>query len=119
MYIQFWVFFSTFDPFFDQVPTSEMAGKIFTHQNGDENAQSARELASKKSCVRLSCVRHRSDIELASVTGLRVYCPTTPYHDYPIITRELRKRVQMSRLDPFFRVVSVFFFSNRTIIDSN
>ena len=38
----------------------------------DENAQSARELASKKSCVRLSCVRHRSDIELASVTGLRV-----------------------------------------------
>ena len=38
-----------------------MAGKNFTRQNGDENAQSARELASKKSCVRLSCVRHRSD----------------------------------------------------------
>ena len=38
-----------------------MAEKIFTRQNGDENAQSARELASKKSCVRFSCVRHRSD----------------------------------------------------------
>ena len=29
------MFFSTFDPFFDQVPTSEMAGKFFTRQNDD------------------------------------------------------------------------------------
>ena len=34
-------------PFFDEVSTSEMAGKFFTRQNGDENAQSARELASE------------------------------------------------------------------------
>ena len=60
-YTQFYVFFSTLKPFFDEVSTSELAGKIFTRQNSDENAQSARELASEKSCVRLSCVRHRSD----------------------------------------------------------
>ena len=38
------------------------------------------------------------------------HCPTTPYHDYPIITRELRKRVQTSRLDPFFLCGKCFFF---------
>jgi hypothetical protein len=51
------VFFSTLKPFFDEVSTSELAAR----QNSDENAQSARELASEKSCVRLSCVCHRSD----------------------------------------------------------
>jgi hypothetical protein len=55
------MFFSTLKPFFDEVSTSELAGKFFTRQNSDENAQSARELASEKSCVRLSCVCHRGD----------------------------------------------------------
>jgi hypothetical protein len=34
-------------PFFDEVTTSGLAGKNRTRQKGDENAQSARELASK------------------------------------------------------------------------
>ena len=55
------MFFPTLKAFFDEVSTSELAGKIFTRQNSDENAQSARELASEESCVRLSFVRHRSD----------------------------------------------------------
>ena len=69
----FFLFFLLF-PFGDTHP---IGGKT------DENAQSARELASKKSCVRLSCVRHRSDIELASVTGLRVYVVCGLFHITP------------------------------------
>ena len=47
MYIQKKIFFLTLKPFFDEVSTSGLAGKIFTRQNSDENAQSARELASE------------------------------------------------------------------------
>ena len=49
-------FFHHLTHFLTQWPPLKWRGKISTRQNGDENAQSARKLASKKSCV-----HHRSD----------------------------------------------------------
>ena len=47
MYIQKKIFFFDFEAIFLTVSTSELVGKIFTCQNDNKNAQSARELASE------------------------------------------------------------------------
>ena len=83
MYIQFLMFFLTLRALFYEVSTSDLAGKFFTRQNADENAQSARELASEGHVfvchVLVTGVTIR--IQLASVTGLSLSEKCRPGHD--------------------------------------